>query len=1641
MVTITSNNDFTLSKKMNNEQQEKSRKARAQCEDFMILSPQGDFDELPNGEDFQLTVYRPPQADFLAEFEEKESEPIRLPAASIARNARVAFEHLPSNWKRPEWSRPPFVAASPLNDFRAHFKHAEKNVKSVVGSGNYKSANYWTKFAEDLVITYRISKQSLDHFKSINPDLESWSFDDVKTIFSLPLVNFIKLRLGDRSLIFATSTTIVMLVDSYLASSIEMLHSAFCVDHSNNEPQSMGNKVRAAQVALDGINMVRTSPFVVAMKKLMAFATYCALQYDVDVPVQLQTYLEIEKDMDFTSSTEDGLMMALESVLVVLQKCFMSYEKGSIASLFEYGGSVDGFFDRADKILEEVTYMHNQDVYEQIFGEPFIETNTLGRLNDIIEQGETLGKISSQFPYAIKKKFRSTVGLLLEAKGNIFTTRFNQQDRQVPFGILMVGDSCIGKSTVKDVIYAHYCSINGLDSDVSNRFTRNPASNFWDNFRSHMHTIVFDDLATVKVMGQPDETMMDLIRVMNAVAFVPDQAAIEDKGKHRMAPKLVIGTTNIPDLDAPASVNTPGAVQRRFDIHIEVFVKPQFREIGSHALCSQSLADYQRREGTKGYPDWWTFRVYRAIPQTGHMVGHNAANEVVEFEGSKLDNCSLRELLRYINYRSDLHNRTNKSISETRDRIMNAKLCKCCRLDENMCRQGGHTPPPVPPEQVQIRSKLKAQAELCVHNPKAVGFPLEEVTIVAFSSVVLYIIGSYIFTVYIKDGLVLLSTKKGRHHLKMCYDYYMFDVNTVRGFRARWYFYSRQLGREFTSLKWVPAAIGVVTGLIVAKKGYDYFAAPTVTTRSRQADRGRAPVPHDKERPDIWNTQYFHLSSADLNRRITSMKGLPFETIVSLVSRNMVRLVITGDEKLSKTGGFYVSSHIMVFNTHAIANLGDEMIFKDVGDVTDQVSQTRSWRVHRSQIIFQPKSDLAFLEVKNTPPKKDLSYLFIDKILQRQSGVFMTKRLGALQVHACTDIRGSHNTKFDQLDGLLTSAYRGKIPVNPEQGDCGSILLINSPMGPVIAGIHTAGGDGTVDISAISSDVVEAMKVRVVSHVSQGYIRLVSPGGEEMDLSQLHHKSVFHFLEDGVGEVYGALPGGVATSKSSVADTPMCKFFQDRGIVKRCAPPVMRGYKPWYIAASDMVNPVDNFSEVLVEKARSSFLSDILKDLPEGWKDDLHPYDDATTLNGAPGVAYVNSINRSSSAGFPHNRSKKFFLEPMEDKSVHQDGVRLTKEMQMEVDDLMDIYSRGERAHTIAIASLKDEPVSLKKSISGKTRVFAVCPLALTVVARKFYLCTIRLMQNNQQVFESAVGIVAQSNQWRKMMEYLVQHGEDQIVAGDYASFDKRMSPVFSGAAFEILIDLCRETGNFTDEDILIMECVKEDIIYPLMAYHGDLVQFYGSNPSGHPLTVVINSLVNSIYLRYAYLELNPEKECTDFKTNVKLMTYGDDNIMGVSPDIPWFNHTTISKTLADIGVTMTMANKEQESIPYISIHDAKLGASFLKRSFVFHEELQEYTCQLDFSSLEKTLTTWVRSKSISESEQVKACFESVHWELYFHGTPVMEKFETWFKEYWIRNHQVEGIDGPLNPISFPTADDYRVRYHDLSDRVAGLME
>lgn len=271
------------------------------------------------------------------------------------------------------------------------------------------------------------------------------------------------------------------------------------------------------------------------------------------------------------------------------------------------------------------------------------------------------------------------------------------------------------------------------------------------------------------------------------------------------------------------------------------------------------------------------------------------------------------------------------------------------------------------------------------------------------------------------------------------------------------------------------------------------------------------------------------------------------------------------------------------------------------------------------------------------------------------------------------------------------------------------------------------------------------------------------------------------------------------------------------------------------------------------------------------------------------------------------------------------------------------------------------------------------------MLLRKYFLTVSMFMQNHMELFESAVGANSTGRDWDELHKIITKHGRKRMVAGDYSKFDQYVMNAITLASFKILIAICIWAG-YDAEDIAVMEALATEVCNPVYEMNGLWLLLNSSTASGHSLTVVINGLNNCIYMRMAYYGLKPCEHIDRFEKCVALMTYGDDNVMSVRDDCGWFNHTSIQQWLSTYGITYTMADKLEDSIPFIDIDDV----SFLKRRWVWDDDMLLYKCPLEEESIFKMLHTVLKSKAETVEQQVGNIISTANREFFQHGR---EKF------------------------------------------------
>jgi hypothetical protein len=1255
----------------------------------------------------------------------------------------------------------------------------------------------------------------------------------------------------------------------------------------------------------------------------------------------------------------DFVYVLCDTILFILERGYQVYVTGDINCLFHSGGTYVQIFDKCRQLQRRSLLLQNPEA------NGFTESEFRSDLDTVIEKLENINKHSFRLDQDDIKSVKLLLNNMLMLRDDINTKSAARMNRKAPFGVLIYGDSGIGKTTITSILCSFYAKYKGLPTGAEFRYTVNPAAKYWDGFVTSNHTVILDDIACEDPSLNDPKSLNVIIQLMNNQAWCPDQAQLELKGTTPVRCNLVVATTNVKNLNAYHHWATPCAVQRRMPYIITPRVRDEYKDERG-MLNSSMVPDDQP------YPDLWLFDIDRVDP-----VPIADGKRYAKMTNIETD-LSLRELLIWYKSAIDKFDKDQDRVLKCTQDMVNIDLCLCCSLPDTLCSNAPQT--------------------------------LME----GFGYLALFYLIFVWFTKCIRTTNYRVMQHTNIQKFYLAYSYYTSFNRNYNRFCIEWNElklkamtseYWSGLGDKMKDRLKQPSyfiAVGsTITSLVVAYKLYHKISPQGDVSE----EIGQTPVAELNGRENVWYNNSVDLTTANFTRESSSSKSMEFTEFCKKISDNVARFQCEYENGMINRGRLLaLGGHVYITNNHNFLNINNSA--KLVVTFTSKlgVNSNSELSLTEADIHRIPNHDLAFLTLRELPPKKNIT-----KFMQigEANGIFNGCYVGRTDEGEIT-YNTVKNISLDKERAFKFPAYgidskhkvwSGKADKCTVEGECGMPLIINSSYGYTIVGIHFLASvyrPNVCHATNLDGDFIRAVYDKLSGHnISSGDFNLISAKDSKRNVTDLHKKSVFRYINDGSVNIYGSFTDFRGKSKSSVIKTPMGKYLTEEGYEIKFTSPEMRSWVPWHIAAKDLVKPISTIRSDILEECVQGYISDVMNNINlENISEMMMVLDNFTTINGAQ-VAYLDKINRNTSAGNPWKKSKRFFMESCEPQHGMLDPVTVNDEIMDRVDDIILTYKSGRQAHPNFCAHLKDEPVSFKKAKIGKTRVFTGATFDWTIVVRKYLLSFTRLLQNNRLAFEAGPGTIAQSLEWQELYDYIIKHGDDRIVAGDYAAFDKKMTPKEILAAFDVIIHFCVISGNYSEEDIRVIRCIAEDTAFAVVDFNGDLVQLYGSNPSGNPLTVILNGIVNSLRMRYVFRLLNPENSVKTFKEKVSLMTYGDDNIMSVAKGCDWFNHTSISNKFKELDIGYTMAEKEAESVPFIHINDA----SFLKRKWRFDADLGCMLAPLDHDSIEKMLMVWNRSKAVTEEAQGIDVISTALREYFFYGKEIYSKKLELFKK------------------------------------------
>jgi hypothetical protein len=570
--------------------------------------------------------------------------------------------------------------------------------------------------------------------------------------------------------------------------------------------------------------------------------------------------------------------------------------------------------------------------------------------------------------------------------------------------------------------------------------------------------------------------------------------------------------------------------------------------------------------------------------------------------------------------------------------------------------------------------------------------------------------------------------------------------------------------------------------------------------------------------------------------------------------------------------------------------------------------------------------------------------------------------------------------------------------------------------------MHVAVSENSPEVKYVNSLRYRWLNQMLVAQdtcVCQGVLDTEKLDGSKIELDDDVHKKCPLRFEGLSGEVNGnsSFPigaiKGIALNKltSRVSENLFAPFWRRVGYVCEKVRPVLSSVKvpSWMPKRNFLLNACqhkDMIPESVLEQVSAHFFKGFIKKVPTSSIEKVVIIDEETNLYGADGNNFISHMRFDTGAGFPHNKPKYEVLDRVEHPKFPDGTCAIPASMKRKIDGMERTASQGIRVNMVFNSSLKDEPISKVKLEAGKIRVFqAICVEGLFLL-RKYFLSIIALFQTWNFASEAAIGMDASGPDWDDLHHYIFVDQSWKVFCGDYSNYDQRMGSSIMMHAWRILIAIAGLSRNYPWIAIKIMHVLAVECCYCVTNFFGDMIMLNGSNPSGHGLTVVINSICNSLYLRVAWFNIfgNLDDFNNDF---IRVMTYGDDNIVSVHPKYQsMFNQVTVTEALAKYGIVYTDAQKSgKDAKPFCEPAEI----SFLKRSWK-KSEYGFYFAPLEIASIHKMLIIGVDKRSVAEGDRlasvlISSCNEAFqHGEDFFksHLALVLECIKEYKLEAWI---------------------------------------
>jgi hypothetical protein len=570
-------------------------------------------------------------------------------------------------------------------------------------------------------------------------------------------------------------------------------------------------------------------------------------------------------------------------------------------------------------------------------------------------------------------------------------------------------------------------------------------------------------------------------------------------------------------------------------------------------------------------------------------------------------------------------------------------------------------------------------------------------------------------------------------------------------------------------------------------------------------------------------------------------------------------------------------------------------------------------------------------------------------------------------------------------------------PDKVSKGDCMSVIIGKYRGGAAIVGFLSYGclmrnGEFTAAGCTLVSRKTFMEFVETSPEPIVGDNQLV---GVPLELTTVALQADLRNISDNAHlEALGTEPGSTNSFRSAIRKTQWYDFFYPKltkpySYPRRVAGVTLEGeYKSSFTHTFNNFGMGDDFPLELAFKAADSYLEDAF---PQSFIDSKQIKASPLTLSeaffGAPDMQ-IGRMPFDTSCG---PLLKRYGIRNKYDlfaKKEGDDKFEFNSLFRDQVDAIIKSWKNGIVTLPVAEFVNKDEVRSTEKLEDNKVRLFANMDAPFNTPSKMYLMSLITIFLRYCKRTECYGGMNAGSSEWDVLGTWLFENGFSQIDM-DFSCFDSSHGmKVFRVVAY-FMYRFALRAGYTSEAALITYFCVRSCAIQ-IMKYINTWFIKYGGLPSGFILTLVFNSIVNSILMRMAYEILVGNMR--DFQKHVRVATVGDDNSSGVSDlVIDRYNMMTIAPLYAKWGYKVTGADKAEVTRKTVP----KEELQFLKRKWVFNPDLKGYSAPIETDSIYKSLCFEGKKLGVTSVQRLCDVAQGAQREAFLHGRVFFSKFQS----------------------------------------------